>query len=118
MQQIRPLPKPLAIFLNHPTTCPHGNPVPDEDGNIALIDDVPLNALAPGEAGVISRISPESTLLLEYLATRELKPGKPICVEEIAPFNGPIMARCCEDMHPLGQEIAAHIFIKKERNEH
>ncbi len=103
----------LASFLNHPSTCPHGNITPDSNGNIAPVNDVPLTELAPGENGVISRIYPESTLLLEYLATRNLKPGRPLCIEEIAPFNGPIMARCDDDLHPLGQEIAAHIFIKK-----
>ncbi|KAA3662703.1 MAG: metal-dependent transcriptional regulator [Chloroflexi bacterium] len=103
----------LASFLNHPQTCPHGNITPDVDGNLTVVDDVPLTELEPGESGVISRIYPESTLLLEYLATRKLKPGRPLCVEEIAPFNGPIMARCCNDLHPLGQEVAAHIFIKK-----
>ncbi len=103
----------LASFLNHPPTCPHGNITPDADGNRATVNDVPLTELAPGESGIISRIYPESTLLLEYLATRELKPGRPLCVEEIAPFNGPIMVRCCDDLHPLGEEIATHIFIKK-----
>lgn len=105
----------LANYLNQPQTCPHGNIIPDADGNLAESNDVPLTELIPGEEGVISRIYPESTLLLEYLSTRKLKPGQSLYVEEIAPFNGPIMTRCGEDIHPLGQEIAAHIFIKKTK---
>ena len=103
----------LAHYLNHPKTCPHGNNTPDADGNLLPESDVALTELEPGEAGIISRIFPESTLLLEYLAARDLKPGKSLYVEEIAPFSGPIMTRCGDDIHPLGQEIAAHIYNKK-----
>lgn len=102
----------LAVYLNHPTTCPHGNPIPDEQGCIAPTDDVPLAALKPGQQGVIQRIFPESTLLLDYLATRGLTPGQSICFDEQAPFNGPLMVRCAGETHALGQEVAAHIFVR------
>jgi DtxR family Mn-dependent transcriptional regulator len=101
----------LAAFLNHPAACPHGNPIPGVDGVVAELDDVALTAVQPGQSGTICRIYPESTLLLDYLAGRNLKPGSPFTVREIAPFNGPIMVECCRQVHPLGQEIAAHIFV-------
>jgi DtxR family Mn-dependent transcriptional regulator len=104
----------LAAFLNHPTTCPHGNPTPGPDGIVAKLDDVALTAVQPGQSGTIQRIYPESTLLHDYLAGRDLKPGSAFTVREIAPFNGPIMVECCQQVHPLGQEIAAHIFVTIE----
>ena len=102
----------LAVFLGQPTTCPHGNPTPDGDGRIAPPDDTPLTDLSPGQSGQISRVFPESSVLLNYLAARSLKPGQSIAVQEIAPFNGPIAVSCCEEIHHLGQEIAAHVFVK------
>ncbi len=102
----------LAVFLGQPTTCPHGNPTPDADGRITPPDDTPLTELKPGQSGQISRIFPESNLLLNYLAARNLKPKQVIIVQEIAPFNGPIGVLCCAEIHHLGPEIAAHIFIK------
>lgn len=104
----------LAAYLNHPATCPHGNPIPATDGTMATPDDRPLTELAPGQSGVISRIAPESALLFEYLAARDLKPGTAVTVDEIAPFNGPIMVASGETIHPLGQEAAAHIFVRFE----
>lgn len=104
----------LAAFLNHPPTCPHGNPVPAADGALAVPDDTPLTALTPGQSGVISRIAPENTLLFEYLAARQLTPGTAVTLEEIAPFNGPLMVVSGETTHPLGQEIATHIFVYPE----
>jgi DtxR family Mn-dependent transcriptional regulator len=102
----------LAAYLNQPTTCPHGNPIPSPDGMVAEVDDLALTAVQPNQSGTIQRIYPESTLLLDYLAGRGLKPGNRFTVTKIEPFNGPIIVDCCEQSHPLGQEVAAHIFIK------
>ena len=102
----------LAAYLNQPQRCPHGNPIPSEGGEIAALDDIPLTELQPGQGGSISRISPESTLLLEYLATRQLKPGQIIRFNEVAPFNGPLMVSCAGETHALGFEVAAHIFVE------
>jgi DtxR family transcriptional regulator, Mn-dependent transcriptional regulator len=102
----------LAVYLNNPQRCPHGNPIPGPDGRLTILFDVLLTALEPGQEGVISRITPESTLLLEYLAVRQLKPGQPITFDEVAPFNGPLMVTCAGTTHALGREVAAHIYIE------
>ena len=102
----------LAAYLDQPQRCPHGNPTPDEDGRIAILFDVPLTHLKPGQRGSISRISPESTILLEYLAARRMKPGQAISFDEVAPFNGPLIVTCAGETHALGREIAAHIFVE------
>ena len=102
----------LAVYLNHPATCPHGNPIPTAEGRVAEPDDLPLTAVRPGQQGTIRRIYPESNLLLDYLAARGLQPGQSFTVNEIAPFHGPIFLACADAIHPLGQEIAAHIFVE------
>jgi len=102
----------LAVYLDQPRRCPHGNPIPGEDGKIPVLVDLPLTELEPGQGGTISRISPESTLLLEYLSTRQLKPGQFVRFTEVAPFNGPLMVRCAGENHALGYEVAAHIFVE------
>ncbi|MBP6471195.1 MAG: metal-dependent transcriptional regulator [Chloroflexi bacterium] len=102
----------LAAFLNHPQTCPHGNPIPSAAGDVAAANDKPLGDLQPGDHGAITRIYPESLLLLDYLAARGILPGQPVEFEEIAPFNGPLMIKIGSETHALGQEIAAHIFTE------
>ncbi|GIK58332.1 MAG: hypothetical protein BroJett015_39950 [Chloroflexota bacterium] len=104
----------LTAYLNHPTVCPHGNPIPTADGAIAAPADRPLTELTPGQSGVISRIAPESALLFEYLAARGLIPGTAVRMEEIAPFNGPLMVASSEAIHPLGQEAAGHIYVIRD----
>ena len=102
----------LAVFLDKPTFCPHGNPIPDENGHMEAAGGVALNQLEMGQQGVVRAIYPESTMLLEYLARHNLKPGRAITVEEIAPFNGPITVVVEGEHHAIGQEAAAHIFIR------
>ncbi|MDX1688384.1 MAG: metal-dependent transcriptional regulator [Candidatus Promineifilaceae bacterium] len=102
----------LADFLDHPTSCPHGNPIPDADGNAVATAGVALNRVETGQQGVLHAIHPESTVLLEYLARHKLKPGRAITVKEIAPFNGPITVLVDGEEQTIGQEAAGHIFLR------
>ncbi len=101
----------LDAFLGHPTRCPHGNPIPQAGGVLKTAVTTTLNTLKPGLTCEIIRIHPESALLLEYLASHDVKPGNQLHIDEIAPFNGPIMVTIGEKPHALGQEIATHIFV-------
>ena len=101
----------LADFLGNPETCPHGNPIPEAGRRLKVNPCRALSDLAPGDSGVIERIHPESNLLLEYLASHNIKPGRRVQVTDIAPFNGPIMITVEGGTHALGQEVATHIYI-------
>ena len=101
----------LATYLHEPDTCPHGNPIPSVDGQMAMPDDCRLCNWTPGERGTIARIFPESTLLLDYLAAHDIRPGAPITFDEIAPFNGPLLVTVRDRSLALGREIAASIYV-------
>ena len=101
----------LAEFLGEPNACPHGNPIPASNGQVSLPADHRLSELRPGDCGRITRVFPESTLLLDYLATHCIRPGESIAFDEVAPFNGPLMVTVGDQPHALGREIAARIFV-------
>ena len=107
----------LADYLEQPQRCPHGNAIPDIDGRIAILTDMPLSSLSPGQRGTISRITPESSILLEYLAARSIRPGQSFSFDEVAPFNGPLMVTCAGETHALGREVAAHIFVEIDEDQ-
>ena len=102
----------LDVFLGRPATCPHGNPIPQAGDIWKTAVTTTLNDLQEGQSGHIFRIHPESALLLKYLAEHGVKPGRSVCVKEIAPFNGPIIVEIDDETHALGQEVAAHIFVQ------
>jgi len=101
----------LDEFLGRPTKCPHGNPIPRAGEALKTAVATTLDTLQPGLTCEVVRIHPESALLLEYLASHDVKPGRQLHIDEIAPFNGPIMITIGEQSHALGQEVATHIFV-------
>ncbi len=100
----------LADSLGQPAICPHGNPIPDADGVMPAVNDSPMNKWEEGDRGTITRLHPESLLLLDYAASQNIKPGKSVVCEGRAPFQGPLMMQIDGESHVLGREIAAHIF--------
>lgn len=58
----------LDTLLGHPVRDPHGDPIPAADGTVVRPDAVPLTALAPGERGVVARISDADPEHLRELA--------------------------------------------------
>ena len=102
----------LAEFLEHPPTCPHGNPIPDSEGNIVEIITTPLCELDVGQTACLVNVAYEETILLDYLAKRGFFPGTILTVEEIAPYQGPLMIRIQDRTEALGREIASRIFVE------
>jgi DtxR family Mn-dependent transcriptional regulator len=73
-----------------PTHCPHGDPIPTKDGQIAPTDDQPLLDIAVGAKGLLRRVKTDASDKLRYLAELGLVPGTPLEVAARGPFNGPV----------------------------
>ncbi len=104
----------LERVLGHPTTCPHGNPIPTKSGEIIEGESKALTHLNPQEKGIIEKIEQEESDILRYLNTLNLKPGTLVKVIEKAPFNGPITIAVDGKTLALGQYITTKIRIRKE----
>lgn len=75
----------MVRVLGHPTTCPHGNPIPGSDYSPPAA--VPLSDLAPAERFTVTRVTEELEFvdgMLEYLEGAGVRPGRDGCVEAIA----------------------------------
>jgi DtxR family Mn-dependent transcriptional regulator len=104
----------LDKALGHPTTDPHGHPIPSRSGQMPIQSGTPLTDLLPGETGVVLEIRDETPELLRYLGELGIYPGEPVTVLEVAPFNGPIHTRIDDVVRVLGQEVAEHVMVKTE----
>jgi DtxR family Mn-dependent transcriptional regulator len=70
----------LCTLLNHPTTCPHGNPIPPGEccikakqaGETGII---PLTELKPSEAGEIAYLSVSDDKKMQKLMSMGVLPG-------------------------------------------
>jgi DtxR family Mn-dependent transcriptional regulator len=104
----------LADRLGHPSTCPHGHVIPDEDGHLAEPPVRSLDQLRAGEHGVIAHVSEDQPELLRYLASLGLIPQARVSVESIAPFGGPHLVRVGGSEYAVGPEVAARVFVRAD----
>ena len=104
----------LAELLQHPQTCPHGNPIPGM--HVPLVEEsVPLSTIVEGTMVEVARISEEAERdgqLLGYLDTHGMKPGTHMVVTQVAPWIGTLMLRRDEDEFPLGLQVASKIHVR------
>ena len=98
-------------LMGHPTTCPHGDPIPSRDGQIAEIQDIPLTVIPPGTKGKISRVKTREPEKLKYLAEIGLVPGAPFELVNREPFNGPLRLSVGREELIIGAELAAALWV-------
>ena len=104
----------LIELLNHPQTCPHGNPIPGM--RVPLVEEsVPLSTIPEGSMVEMARISEAAerdSQLLCYLDTHGVKPGTHMLVMQVAPWIGTIMLRRNDDEFPIGLQVAAKLYVR------
>jgi DtxR family transcriptional regulator, Mn-dependent transcriptional regulator len=101
----------LFEVLGHPTTCPHGFPIPDP-----LVDRVPqlpsLVDLDPGQGGIVALSGSTDPDIVNFLDTLGIRPGVHAEVVEKHPFDGPVVVRVDGVDRTVGERVAAQIFVQ------
>ena len=101
-------------ILDHPTRCPHGEPIPDLDGRLPTLDDAPLTTIEPGVTVRVSRIRTHDTAQPRYVGELGLKPGKRFQLLSQAPFDGPLRIDLGSEELVLGFNLASTIWVDIE----
>lgn len=102
----------IAETLGNPTRDPHGDPIPTREGKIVDVRHQSLAEMpAPGQAGIVCRVSDRSAERLRYLAALGLRPDVTFTVVERAPFNGPIRLRLGGREISIGSELAQTVYV-------
>ena len=103
----------MAARLDHPETCPHGNPLPGYEDRIA--DLFPLTRAKEGQHLTIRRVheaAEEKPDLMAYFEQHGLLPGADVTVQEVMPFNETIMLECQGRPVVVGMTPAALIYAE------
>ena len=101
----------MAEMTGFPTRCPHGEPIPDQDGEIPQIADTCLINLSVGYSGVISRVRTDEPEKLQYFASLGLTPAAEFEIVGRAPFNGPMRLRVGRNEVVLGVELVKALWV-------
>lgn len=106
------LEKRIDELLDHPTRCPHGEPIPTADGRMPVINDTSLVESSAGETYRISRVRVHDPDKLRYLGEFGLYPGAALRALSFAPFNGPVHIQIDRQEVVLSHELAASLFVE------
>lgn len=103
----------LAKLLNHPKTCPHGNPIPGRTSPRPQ-KGTPLHQIPAGkevELEYITEGGERDARLLSFLQDHKLIPGTRVQVVDVAPSLGIMNLRVGVDEFALGIEAARKIRV-------
>jgi DtxR family Mn-dependent transcriptional regulator len=104
----------ILAVLDHPTTCPHGNPIPGY-AQEPPPPTVALNSSSEGDEVTVENIledAEEDQELLRYLQKNGLVPGARLKVVEVAPFNATMTVEVGGARVTLGDPVSAVIRVR------
>lgn len=101
----------MADMTGQPTRCPHGEPIPNEQAEIADPQDTCIMNVAVGYKGEVSRVRTHDLEKLQYFASLKLVPGQQFELVGRAPFNGPMRLRVDREEVVLGSELTKSLWV-------
>jgi DtxR family transcriptional regulator, Mn-dependent transcriptional regulator len=111
--QSEELVKRLDIFLNHPKFDPHGDPIPDEDGNFTTRKQVLVNELKIGEGGVVVGVNEHAPVFLQYLDKLGINIGTHLTIVDTFDFDGARKVLINHDNELLlSGKVVENVFLK------
>lgn len=92
-EQLEHIQSPLLIekldaFLGHPSVDPHGHPIPDKNGKISEVKNVPLSRLPVNRKTYVRSVTNGSPSFLQYLSKIGIYIGASVTITEKVEFDG------------------------------
>jgi DtxR family Mn-dependent transcriptional regulator len=103
----------LEKKLENPKFCPHGNPIPTENGEVEEGECYPLTEIGLNMDYIVAKITDEKRERLLRLANKGIKPNVSIHVVGRNPSN--IILRVSEKECALSYDDASSIWVKLKK---
>ncbi|MCH3881242.1 MULTISPECIES: metal-dependent transcriptional regulator [Tenacibaculum] len=104
----------LDALLDFPTHDPHGDPIPDKDGNLQTIEKSLLSVLTKGEIGILVGVNDSSSEFLRFLDKQGIALGQQITIIEKEPFDDSLSIKINDKKLSISNKIANNLYIKKQ----
>jgi len=103
----------LDQFLGHPNQDPHGDPIPDKDGNISPADGETLSNLTPGNYASVLSVSNHTPEFLKYIDSIKLTPGTIFRVIKQYDYDYSFVLEVQGKELLLSEQVAEQIIVQK-----
>ena len=101
----------LDSFLGFPTHDPHGDPIPDRDGNYTLSKSINVLEMEVGNEGVLVHVKDSSDVFLKYLNKTNLALGDLIKVLDFEPFDDSVSIQTNNKQLIISKEVAKNLYL-------
>lgn len=102
----------IDAYLGHPSTDPHGDPIPKADGTMAAVADRPLAECAAGERFRLARVTDQSPEFLRYLSQAGLEIGAQGSLVANEPSCKSVTIRLAGQDATLSREAAGKLMVR------
>lgn len=103
----------LDIFLGFPTHDPHGDPIPDKDGNFEKMENTSLANAKKGFEYVCVGVNDSSADFLKYLDNNAISLGTRMEIIYIEPFDHSIKIKLDGKELMVSQSVGKNLFLKE-----
>jgi len=103
----------LDAMLGFPTHDPHGDPIPDKEGNLKTIDKSLLSTLQKNETGICIGVDDSSSEFLKFLDKKGIVLDKKITVIEKEDFDDSLVIKIEDKILSISNKIANNLYIKR-----
>ncbi|PZX44433.1 DtxR family iron (metal) dependent repressor [Nonlabens dokdonensis] len=102
----------LDKHLDYPKKDPHGDPIPDSNGNYEVINKTLLSQLTAGDIGTLVGVIDTSSNFLNYLDKHNIQLGTQITVMEREDFDNSFTLQVNSELLQVSQQIADNLYLK------
>lgn len=104
----------LDAFLDFPKRDPHGDPIPDKDGNLHHIRKRLLSSLSVGDTGICVGVKDSSSVFLQFLDKQKIALGKQIEVVSKEAFDDSVIIKIDAKELSISHKIANNLYIQTQ----
>ena len=106
----------LDEFLGNPKFDPHGDPIPDANGQLNVSKAKPLNQFKAKGRFVFMGVAEHSKSFLQHLTAIGLKIGDSIQIEEIIEFDNSVKVRINKnDSQFFSDKVSSNILVELKK---
>jgi len=102
----------LDKYLGHPDFDPHGDPIPDKDGNMKTTKKKLLSELLKNKRCVCVGVKESSSEFLQYLDKKNINIGTKLTVLGKEFFDGSMVIQVKKDQFFISKKIAENLYVQ------
>lgn len=104
----------IDALLGFPKFDPHGDPIPDVNGNLHQIEKNLLSTLKINDTGICIGVKDSSASFLQFLDKQQIALGNKVTVIEKEDFDDSMMIKINNKKMTISNKIANNLYIQKQ----